>query len=326
MRMTAQQIISQKTEELDLVSLDRLSGEPDPRDLADSDPFPSGGLAQLVRSSFDFDDRNELLARFEGLCSVAGGLPNHLYDAMIATTHEGEQSLLEFIRCLDAPFQRIEVRQSRQFPLVRIHDSNHRDNNRDALVGVSQSISRRIDDLFVLGNYLTLKSNRRNIGELQLLIKRISGYPTQIHVKTGIRQPIPRHRQNVLSAANAAASPVKRQGTLGLGRGMAIGRSGHPNLSQIMVILQLHSRDELLVCRKDPDFAPVVRRLALLYLREPADIQIRAKIPRSALSPLRIYSRRIGAARRGPYQIVQPEARPNDFAVVSIEQTSRQIS
>ena len=321
--MTAQHIISQKTEELDLVSLDRLSGEPKPRDLADSDPFPSGGLAPIVRSSFDFDDRNELLARFEGLASVAGGLPNHLYDAMIASIHEGEQSLLEFIRCLDAPFQRIEVQQSRQFPLVRTHDSKDRDKSRDAMVGVSLSISRRDDDLLMVGNYLALKSNRRNIGELRLLIKRFSGYPTQIRVKAGIRQSIPRGRQNILNATNAAASPSTQRGSLGLGQGMAIGRTGNPNLSQVMVILQLSNKDELLKCRDDPCFAAAVRRLALLYLREPAEIQIRANIPRRALSPCRISSIRTGAASLGPYQILQPEARPDDFAMVSIEQPPR---
>lgn len=272
----------------------------------EADPYPDGALAAIraLRGSSATIAGPRLATG--GLATIDGGLPEYLYEAMLAAVHAGDRGLYDFLSTLDARFLELRARTAAATRLVDGIAGGR--GLLSALAGLACPDAGPEIDLAAL---LPLLDSSRSLGGLSRLMRLESGLQATVEAAIDHRSPIDptaRSRLGRRRGQNAA-----------LGAGAIAGGTGPGNEARLSVWLTAAGTADLDRVRVA---APRLLAIARLYLRDPADLSLGVRIARRYLAPPRLSARRMRAARLDGTACLAPHLRPDRTTRVRLDRHS----
>ncbi|MEM1074117.1 MAG: type VI secretion system baseplate subunit TssG [Pseudomonadota bacterium] len=281
------------------------------------DPFPDGTQAvgdRVQRGSLAQNSGTTEAAIAGGaLSGFDGAMPDHIQAALQRSLHKDDESLRAFLAVFDRRLLELRVRAEKAQILVATQDARGSEAATllDRLVRLVRCKGKdKGKDMRYLRLILPLLSRVRSLEGLRNLVSWWSGRSVRVACAFDTMHPIDASCMTRLSRdAHHGAR---------LGQGAVLGRFGKTPTGRLSVFISCNSREDFGELSRDIESVAELRNALQKYLRDPVPVTFYADVERRLVEPPKISSKPRQADRLGAYNLLSPQAAPEDRAFLKL--------
>lgn len=284
-----------------------------------ADAMPHGGDDQVM--AFEaMGSVNKITLCMEALSGARGVLPDYLYEELLASLHDEEESLNDFLDIFNHRYYQILHRSRVNESLLIREEQQARETSRPqesvsgnhCLTQLSALPGMASDDRSGLLRFSVLMGLKvRSISSLRQLLSEY--FPYKIHIKV-----TPERKQRLTASSFTRIGASQAQNNR-LGLGFLLGKHCSLNFQQLQILIEPASRQEFVQLKNDQNFSQTIYTLVRAYLRESADVLFYLYVKRAFLSLPVLSVNAATAVHLGESNCLDPKAKPEEYQKILLK-------
>ncbi|MBY4677079.1 type VI secretion system baseplate subunit TssG [Marinobacterium arenosum] len=282
-----------------------------------AEPMPDG-TAREVQAIEHRGSESRIRLGLEALSGARGVIPNYLYEELLASLHQEDPALEQFLDIFNQRYYRLlhgelekgnllvreEQEQVDAASLVRLPQ-------RDCLTRLAALPGHRAGDPDLLRYSVLLGLKVRSLSGLRQLLSDYFQLQVHVSVLDSSRYRLPATSLTRLGGRDARNNR--------LGQGVLLGRHGTLHFHRLEVRVEPRDRSEFVALQADPEFAGRLRELVRAYLRETTDLKLYLYVKRAFIAQPQLSCRPETAVRLGEANCLAPQAKPGEYRKILLQ-------
>ncbi|MFC3152725.1 type VI secretion system baseplate subunit TssG [Litoribrevibacter euphylliae] len=283
-----------------------------------ADAMPHGGDDQVM--AFEaLGTVNKITVCMEALSGARGVLPDYLYEELLASLHDEEAGLHDFLDIFNHRYYQLMHRTQVNESLVIRAEQQTRKGARvqqsatgnTCLTQLSALPDTTGDRTGLLRFSILMGLKVRSISSLRQLLSEY--FPYKIHIEV-----TPARKQR-LTASSFTRIGVSQAQNNQLGLGFLLGKECSLNFQQLQILIEPASREEFVQLKNDQNFSQTIHTLVRAYLRESADVLFYLYVKRAFLSLPVLSANAATAVQLGESNCLEPQAKPEEYQKILLK-------
>lgn len=282
-----------------------------------AEPMPAGYAGDITALE-QAGSQSRYRLGLEALSGVKGVLPAYFHEELLACLHDEDSALDEFLNVFNHRYFQL-LHQSVEKGHLQLREEQ--ESHSESLTRLAQ---RRI--LACLSDTDTLS---RSTGQSYLPYTLHLGM--KVRSLTGLRRLLSGYFDLTFHVSVTPKSvyrlPVSAASQLGeyggqnqrLGQGAVLGRTATLCWQGVEIMAEPGHREEYLRLQNDPYFAPRLRDLARIYLRENTELRLYLYVKREFIAQPQLSADSVRAARLGEANCLAPERYPDQYKKILLQ-------
>jgi len=264
--------------------------------------MPTGTASPIEHFSLKNNQAKMRLA-VQALSGVKGVIPNYIYEQLLASLHQEDHALKEFLDVFNQRHFELVNKAKNQTWLLLEHE-----NAPDKVALIRHLASLKEQHQHYL-QYLPLLGHKsRHLGTMQQMLNDYFSYTIQVSC-------------TATETKLLAPDSLTRIGSSGgfnnqLGQGFLLGKYCEAQFSHLSIYLLPNSRAQFNEIKQDQQLAPEIHNLVHHYIRDATPISIYINVKRGYLLQPTLSSNPTEAARLGEVDCLAPQRRPEEMVKI----------
>ena len=282
-----------------------------------AEPMPVGAPAEVVDIELLGSDARVKLG-LEALSGAKGVLPDYLYEELLASLHDEEQALSDFLDLFNHRYFQLfqgtlergnlllrdEQEQAEQQLLTRLPQ-------RECLANLSALPNSSAADTGLLAYSVLLGLKSRSLSGLRQLLSDYFQVQVHVHAVPSTKYRLPENSVSRIGAQGGQNNV--------LGRGCLLGRIGRLNFHRLEVWIEPTERSQFERLKADNQFSKVLRKLTEAYLREVTDLKLYLYVKRAFIAQPVLSSASEAGVRLGEANCLAPQHEPEEYRKILLQ-------